>query len=679
MAGAAARWRMLRRPKFIVCAAVSLYVIALAVAWMLEAGRARQREATILVSAETGFSDIVNGEIDAALRYVGGAIINTFGCVGAPQTLERMRELAAVFNLDEVNVVDGDGIVLGSNVPSVLGYDFKLNPLTREFMMLTNATTTIVSHPFRAGVANPHMVCKYHGIAFPGHGAFLQLGLTVDRLRQNMYSYTDAEADRILRDWHFSIVGWYERADRAPDFAPGRFVRRRDAAHGGWIACRYFNYLGFRYAALLPESYCNSHRNSAFANTAVVLGALLFVFTYILVRLARTSANLLRLHAAADARTAADLALARTIQMSALPSSDGAFMERMDFSLTASCRPAREVGGDFYDYFHLPGNRLAFLVADVSGKGIPGSLFMMEAKNVLKSCLVESADLAEAVAEANRRLCAGNKAEMFVTAWIGVLDRSGTFEYVNAGHNRPFLRRADGAVEKVMGKGGLFLGMFEDATYRVNVLRLERGDTLYLYTDGITEAMNEKGELFGERRLRETLAVKADVKAAVAAFVAGAEQSDDITDVTIAWHGQPDAVEREFAADESSLEPALAFIREALAGLDAKVVAAMLNAADEVTSNIVNYSGAGRYRVEVMRTADRLRLRFADDGTPYNPLLHADPDTHASIENRPIGGLGLVVVKRLTDRMSYAYENGRNELTLIRKTAPRCGAGRSER
>ena len=659
---------MFRKPRFIVIAAIVLYAIALGVAWQQVTMRADRRRDTMLEAAETGFSAVVDGEVDAALRNVGGAIINVLGGKCAPQSLERMQELAETFNLDEINIVNDKGIVIGSNVPAVMGFDFNVNDLTDDFLELTNATTTLVTQPFRAGVANPEMFCKYYGMAFPGHNGFLQLGMSLAHLRQNMYAYTEEEADQILKDWHFSVVGWYERADDDEDFAPRRMFRRWSDEHGEDLIGRYFDYRGFHYAALLPESYCYSQRNGAFVVTALVLGMLLFIFTYVLVRLAMTSGKLEKMHAAADARTAADLALAKTIQMSALPSADGAFMECMEFSLSADCCPAREVGGDFYDFFHVPGDRLAFLVADVSGKGIPGAMFMMEAKNVLKNCFVEFADIAEAVTEANRRLCASNKAELFVTAWIGVLDQAGTFEYVNAGHNRPFIRHADGTVEKVMGKGGRFLGMFQDATYRANVIKLDRGDMLFLYTDGVTEAMNAKGEQFGERRLCAELVVrKRKIKAAVDEFVAGAEQSDDLTGMMIYWHGQPEVQKCDFAADEASLAPALKFIREALAGVDSKAIAAMLNAADEVTSNIVNYSGATGYRVEVERTADRVRLRFSDDGKAYNPLSHVDPDTHAAIENRPIGGLGLVVVKRLADRVSYARENNHNVLTLIRK------------
>ena len=663
---------MFRRSKFIVLTAVALYAIALSVAWHVLSDKAEARVRTMLESAETGFAAVINGEIEAALRNVGGALVNVFGGACAPHPVERMQELANTFNLDEINIVDRSGRTIASNVRSVLGFDFNRNPLTCEFMALTNATTSMVSQPFRPGVANPEMTCQYYGIAFPGHDGFLQLGMSVKRLRQNMYSYSPDEAEQILKDWHFSVVGWYERAESDPAYRPGKMIRRWSDICGEMAVGRYFDYKDYRYLALLPVSYCYVQRNSAFVMTALVLAVLLAFFTFILVRLAKASAKLEKMHAAADARTAADLALARTIQMSALPSANGAFLENLEFSLSAECCPAREVGGDFYDFFPLPGGRLAFLVADVSGKGIPGALFMMETKNVLKTCLTTSADIAEAVTEANRRLCENNRAQLFVTAWIGVTDRTGTFEYVNAGHNRPLLRRASGAIEKVMGKGGRFLGLFDDATYCTHALRLEKGDALLLYTDGVTEAMNERGEQFGERRLRDELASGCHrLREALTEFVGTAEQSDDLTGMLIRWHGESESAEKTFPCTEDSLGAAVGFVRSALAGTDGKTVAAILNVTDEIASNIVNYSGAQDYTVTVERGADRLRLRFSDAGRPYNPLSHVDPDTHADLQDRPVGGLGLVVVKRLADRVTYAREGDRNVLTVIRS----CGAG----
>ena len=660
---------MFRKPGFVIVAAVALYALALAFAWQQGTARAERRVELMLEAAATGYGQVIHGEIEAALRYAGGAIANVLGGECRAHSLARMQELAKTFNVDEVNLVDLSGIVVASNIDSVRGFDFSTNSLTAAFLALTNDATTLISQPFRRGVANPDLVCKYYGMAMPKRNGIIQLGITPERLRQNMYVFSEEESRKIHREWHFSVEGWYIPASDDPDFAEGRIFRRYLADEGVKVIGRYFTFNGFRYMAVLPESYCYVQRNAAFAVTALVLGVLLAFFAFFLVRLNRASAKLEAMHRAADARMAADLALAQKIQDSALPNVTGALADCLEYTLAAESYPAREVGGDFYDFYALDADHLVLVIADVSGKGIPGALFMMEAKNVIRESLQLNPDLAEAVAKANARLCRNNKAELFVTAWIGILDRTGRIEYVNAGHNRPFVRHADGRVDKVTGRGGLFLGMFDGASYRTGLLKLAPGDLLYLYTDGVTEAMDHDRRLFGEARLVQALGAGAPVSEAVSAFVAGAERSDDITTLSVRWYGAPHRTERTFPAGEESLAATMAFLREALAGIDGKTTAALLNAADEIAANIVGYSGAAEFEVAVERAPDRVRIVFADAGREYNPLSHADPDTHAKLEDRPVGGLGLVVVKRLVERVTYAREDGRNVLCLLQHLA----------
>ena len=656
-----------RRPKFIIAVSAVLYAVALAIAWHAGTMRAERRVVTMLKAAETGYAATINGEIEAALRNAGGAIIGLMKGECKPLPLGHMQEIARTFNIDEINVVNRDGVIVGSNLENLLGMDFKAEPWTREFMSLTNPAVNMVSQPFRQGVGNPEFYGKYYGMPFPRHDGFLQLGMSLDRLRQNMYAYTEEEARDLLREWHFSVEGWYERVDDADaGFEAGKIVRGWNEWARKPVIGRYFSYSRFRYIAYLPEAYCYAQRNTMFAVTAMLMTVFFCLFTFFLVRLTVASAKLEAMHAVADARTAADLALAKTIQMSALPTAEGAFADELSFSFMAESTPAREVGGDFYDFYAVPGGRMAFLIADVSGKGIPAAMFMMEAKNVIKNSLTAASDLAEAVAEANGHLCANNRAEMFVTAWIGVLDvKTGEMEYVNAGHNRPFVRHVDGSVVKVTGKGGRFLGMFEDAAYRSHRLKFEKGDVLYLYTDGVTEAMNAQGELFGERRLCEAFSAKR-IRQSLAEFVGGAEQSDDITGMVVRWNGRPEPVVAEFPNEEASLARVVEFVRSTLSDVEGKMVAKVLNAADEIASNIVNYSGARTFSVSVERSFDRVLLEFADAGVAYNPLAHVDPDTTAAIEDRPIGGLGLVMVKKLMDRISYSRENGCNVLRVIK-------------
>ena len=218
--------------------------------------------------------------------------------------------------------------------------------------------------------------------------------------------------------------------------------------------------------------------------------------------------------------------------------------------LFASMEPAREVGGDFYDFYFTGPGRLAFLVADVSDKGVPAALFMMRAKTILKNLAQSGRPLADVVREANDALCEGNAANMFVTAWVGEIDlAAGTVRYVNAGHNPPLVLRAkDGSAEYLRSRPGLVLGAMPGAKYRAETLALEPGDAIYLYTDGITEQTDESGELFGEERLRSFLecggflahpeACTGTVLAGVEAHAAGTEQSDDRTQLLLRWRGR---------------------------------------------------------------------------------------------------------------------------------------------
>ena len=245
-------------------------------------------------------------------------------------------------------------------------------------------------------------------------------------------------------------------------------------------------------------------------------------------------------------RLASELSVATVIQHSLLPPITEDYPGRPEFSIAASMEPAKEVGGDFYDYFFVGKDKLAFLIADVSGKGIPAALFMATAKLTLQNCLRDIDGLAEAVCQANESLCRSNEAEMFVTVWIGVLDiASGEVEYVCAGHNPPVLL-SGGKTEYIRRRGGFVLAGMEGIPYRKSSLRLSPGDKLFLYTDGITEAENSVHELFGEARLEQCLAPLAGedpqaiiekVKEAVARHVNGHEQFDDMTMFCLKYTG----------------------------------------------------------------------------------------------------------------------------------------------
>ena len=240
-------------------------------------------------------------------------------------------------------------------------------------------------------------------------------------------------------------------------------------------------------------------------------------------------------------RMKSELEIAAKIQSGYLPKTFGRFNRMPNVHIAARMKPAKEVGGDFYDVFQIDENRLCFLIADVSGKGVPAALFMTVAKTHIKNYMSLGMPLAEMAERVNNQLNEDNDEELFVTVYICVLDVvSHTLTFVNAGHNKPCISRAGGPFEMVDCKVDFVFGMMEDMPYREQTIMLNPGDKFYLYTDGVTEAFNDKEEMFGDGRLVETLNQYADIAGEpeqlldsiyeeLHTFANGAEQSDDIT------------------------------------------------------------------------------------------------------------------------------------------------------
>ena len=235
-----------------------------------------------------------------------------------------------------------------------------------------------------------------------------------------------------------------------------------------------------------------------------------------------------------------DLATASEIQQYFLPRQFPPFPEISDrLDIYASMSAAKDVGGDFYDFFRVDADHIALVIADVCGKGIPAALFMAASQMIIHSKGSQRTSAAECLTEANHLLAVYSVDDMFVTVFYAIYHTTtGRLTYCNAGHNPPRVLRADGTIEELPGHGNLFMGALDGAVYKENTLQLGHGDALVMYTDGVTEAMNQKREEFGTERLdamlkgmpdKSSRQIIEDVKAGITDFVAGAEQHDDIT------------------------------------------------------------------------------------------------------------------------------------------------------
>ncbi len=377
-------------------------------------------------------------------------------------------------------------------------------------------------------------------------------------------------------------------------------------------------------------------------------------------------------------RIGAELDVATKIQASMLPCIFPAFPEREEFDIYATMDPAKEVGGDFYDFFMIDDDNLAMVVADVSGKGIPAALFMVIGKTLIKDHTTPGKDLGEVFTEVNELLIEANSEEMFITAFVGVLNlKSGEFRYVNAGHEIPFIARGGGSFAPHKIRAAFVLAGMEGMKYKAGVFQLEPGDKIFEYTDGVTEATNTKSELFGMERLTETLNKVKDktpeeilkkVKEDIDCFVGEADQFDDITMLCLEFkkrYGDNSGLDAEITLDSMAALTEYAETTFEAGGAPMSVITKMNIALDEIFSNIVKFSGATSAKVTCgVENGNTAYMIFADNGKPYNPLEQEDPDITLSAEERSIGGLGIFMVKKSMTSLTYEYAGGNNNLTL---------------
>lgn len=403
---------------------------------------------------------------------------------------------------------------------------------------------------------------------------------------------------------------------------------------------------------------------------------------------------------AAKERMAGELSAAREIQMSIVPKLFPPLPCRIDIDLYAMLIPALEVGGDLYDFALLDDDHLYVAIGDVSGKGIPASLLMAVGKTLLKSTVQSVRAPDRALQHVNDELSEDNDSCMFITMFCGILNlKTGDFIYANAGHNPPVIVCGDGTMERLGEKPSPALGARAGVRYQSFSRRLKAGDLLALYTDGVTEAMNPAGELYGDGRLLSFLQQKCRRNARgvlealaqdVRAHAAGAPQSDDITALVVRYHGAqgdaavPAAPPPESAArapDETlSLRNHLDELPRLAAWIEtasetarwSPALGASLNLVlEEWFVNVVSYAhtdGAEHtIDVRLWRDPAEVRLEVEDDGRPFDPTAQAEADTSQPLEHRAIGGLGIHFIRKTMSRFEYRRENNRNIVAMVKQ------------
>lgn len=386
----------------------------------------------------------------------------------------------------------------------------------------------------------------------------------------------------------------------------------------------------------------------------------------------------IKLLAGEQAKSATELEVARRIQYGIIERKKEICLAD-DFMVSARMQSARQVGGDFYDSFLLKNGNVCVCIGDVSGKGIAAALFMVFAKTLIREKMMDIPDLDQAVTAVNLEICNSNPEGMFITAFIAVFEQdSDSFRYVNAGHNKPVLIH-NGKAEFMECKTGIALGVFDDVEYEQGEYAFPDGEILYLYTDGVTEAINKEKQFFGDKNLlhacsapenaeKEVLSDAGSVPedtatevceravSALKTFIGtDTEQFDDITMVVLKRHDRY----LELAHDMSELDR----IRQYIFAFpyDEALKKKIFLVCDEIFSNIVRYSGAEHIQLRCSKNNDHINVVFTDDGAEFNSL---ENNTEKEFEDFDTGGMGLMLVKKMCSDMKYHYTDGKNVLVL---------------
>lgn len=514
--------------------------------------------------------------------------------------LYNLEELASRYDLSEISIVNEEGVITSSTNNIFIGYEMASGEQSAEFNVLLNGVDAY-AQKYGPISYNENLYRKYAGVSLED-GGYIQVGYDSAHFQKDINS----QVITFIKNRHVGENGYLVVADKNYNLvsAPEFFNQTNDVKQ--YIDISNLNTInkqtilgtdyyvsidqaeGFYIISLIDVAEVDDATDALIVASnfiQILVYAILFVMVYMLIKKSvldnldsvcdslqnisqghldtkitindsdeftslsssiNTTVDALKGYIdEANKRIDDELEYARSIQTSALSHT---FPKSDMFEIYANSKSAKEVGGDFYDFLRISKDGFIFSIADVSGKSIPGALFMMRAKSTLRSYSERNLPMNDVFTNANNRLCEGNEAGMFVTAWQGKINlESGEIDFANAGHNPPIIKRKNGQTEYLKCKAGLVLAGMEDIIYKAQNAKLEPGDVIYLYTDGVVEAHNLKKELYGEERLLKLITNTGDdismkelckkVYDDVKAFADGAEQFDDITMLALKYKG----------------------------------------------------------------------------------------------------------------------------------------------
>lgn len=438
-------------------------------------------------------------------------------------------------------------------------------------------------------------------------------------------------------------------------------------------------WIGLMYTAFYPgNSYLAQYTPTAIIEEVVIPQTwVILLLMAIAVSFARSGKSQIQKQAQKTFELSAmesEIALSAKIQGSVLPPAHYTSPDKA-IEIRATIAPAKEVAGDFYDYFTLDNDNIAVLIADVSDKGLPAAMFMMQARETIRSLVHSSKSLLEAVQKANLYLTKNNNGGMFVTAWVGILNtKTGIGKYVNAGHLPPFVKRSNGSIETLENEPNVFLGTFENAEYASHLFELKKGDTLVLFTDGATDAMNEKNQQFGIENLKSCIAnstVSEAICEEISDEIIRYSQKNLFDDITILSLNanidyKPQTLDIEASTSEKNTTEIIDKVNSFLEKVDCpddtrKSIDIII---DEICDNIEEYAygdASGSMRILCEAGANVFKVVFEDYGKAFNPLDQKKPEIGSLPD---IGGFGIHFVRNLSDEVSYERIGNMNRLTV---------------